>query len=58
MKMFLAESWQDRSEKIEVLNPYDGQTVDTVPRASLSDVETALKAASQGSHRHAQAFRI
>ena len=58
MKMFLAESWQDRSEKIEVLNPYDGRTVDTVPRASLSDVDTALKAASQGSHRHAQAFRI
>jgi len=48
MKMFLAESWQDRLEKIEVLNPYDGQTVDTVPKASLSDVETALKSASQG----------
>jgi len=48
MKMFLAESWQDRLEKIEVLNPYDGQTVDTVPKASLGDVETALKSASQG----------
>ena len=48
MKMFLAESWQDRSEKIEVVNPYDGQTVDTVPRASLSDVDAALKAAYQG----------
>lgn len=49
MKMFLAESWQDRPEKIEVLNPYDGITVDTVPRASLGDVETALKSASLGS---------
>ncbi|HEU0005376.1 MAG TPA: aldehyde dehydrogenase family protein, partial [Terriglobia bacterium] len=48
MKMFLAESWQDRLEKIEVLNPYDGQTVDTVPKASLGDVETALKSASEG----------
>ena len=48
MKMFLAERWQDGLEKIEVLNPYDGQTVDTVPKASLSDVETALKSASQG----------
>ena len=47
MKMFLAESWQDRSSKIEVVNPYDGQTVDTVPRASLDDVEAALKAAYQ-----------
>jgi len=48
MKMFLAESWQDRSEKIEVLNPFDGKIVDTVPMASLSDVEAALAAASQG----------
>jgi len=48
MKMFLSESWQDRSQKIDVLNPYDGQTVDTVPKASLSDVETALKSAFQG----------
>jgi acyl-CoA reductase-like NAD-dependent aldehyde dehydrogenase len=48
MKMFLAENWQDRLEKIDVLNPYDGQTVDTVPKASLSDVETALKSASHG----------
>lgn len=48
MKMFLAESWQDRPEKIEVLNPFDGQAVDTVPRASLDDVETALKSASHG----------
>ena len=48
--MFLADSWQDRSEKIEVLNPYDGRTIDTVPRASLSDVDAALKAASQGTH--------
>src|SRR4026209_2869403 len=48
MKMFLAESWQDRSEIIEVLNPFDGKIVDTVPMASLSDVEAALAAASKG----------
>jgi acyl-CoA reductase-like NAD-dependent aldehyde dehydrogenase len=48
MKMFLGESWQDRSEKIEIVNPYDGQVVDTVPKASLSDVEIALKAAAHG----------
>ncbi|MCI0421264.1 MAG: aldehyde dehydrogenase family protein [Acidobacteria bacterium] len=47
MKMFLAETWQDRSERIEVLNPYDGQIVDSVPKASLSDVEAALDSASR-----------
>ena len=48
MKMFLAENWQDRLEKIEVLNPFDGKIVDTVPKASLRDVEIALTSASQG----------
>ena len=48
MKMFLAQQWQDRPAKIEVVNPYDGKTVDTVPKASLSDVEMALESASGG----------
>lgn len=48
MKMFLAGCWQERSEKIEVRNPYDGHVIDTMPKASLDDVESALKAASEG----------
>jgi acyl-CoA reductase-like NAD-dependent aldehyde dehydrogenase len=48
MKMYLAENWQDRSEKIEVQNPYDGNAVDTIPKASLSDVEIALESATKG----------
>jgi acyl-CoA reductase-like NAD-dependent aldehyde dehydrogenase len=48
MKMYLAEAWQDRSEKIEVHNPYDGRVLDTVPKASLSDVAAALVSASRG----------
>jgi acyl-CoA reductase-like NAD-dependent aldehyde dehydrogenase len=48
MKMYLAEVWQDRSQKIEVQNPYDGRVLDTVPKATLSDVEAALTSASQG----------
>ncbi|MBM3804777.1 MAG: aldehyde dehydrogenase family protein [Acidimicrobiia bacterium] len=51
MKMFLAENWQDRSNQIAVLNPYDGETVDTVPKASLSDVETALQSAVHGARQ-------
>lgn len=48
MKMYLAEVWQDRPEKIEVRHPYDGRFVDTVPKASLADVEAALACATKG----------
>ena len=48
MKMFLADQWVERSEKIEVRSPYDDSVVDTVPRASLADVDTALETARHG----------
>lgn len=48
MKFYLAGEWQDRDEKIEVRNPYSGDVVDTVPKASADDVETALVAAERG----------
>ena len=57
MKMFLAESWQDRLEKIEVFNPYDGQTVDTEPKGFV-DVEIALEVYIPGNSADAQALRI
>ena len=52
MKMFLADQWVERSEKIEVRNPYDDSVVDTVPRASLADVDSALETARQGGGPH------
>ena len=51
MKMYLSESWQDRPQKIEVLNPYDGTMVDTVPRAEAADVEQAIRSALEGSKK-------
>ena len=48
MKMLLGGNWVDRAEKIEVLNPFDGSVVDTVPRSSLADVEEALATAERG----------
>ena len=48
MKMLLGGNWVDRAEKIEVLNPFDGSVVDTVPHSSLADVEEALAAAERG----------
>lgn len=48
MRMFLRGEWVDRSDKIEVLNPYDNSVVDTVPRATIDDVQAALGGAVQG----------
>ena len=32
MKMHIGGQWVDKSEKIEVLHPFDGSVVDTIPR--------------------------
>ncbi len=48
MKMFVAGEWVERAERIEVRNPYSGQVIDTVPRATPADVEAALSAAVEG----------
>lgn len=45
MKFFLAGEWQDRDEKIEVINPGTGEVIDSVPRANADDVELALQTA-------------
>ncbi len=48
MKMFLNGEWVDREERIEVVNPYDGEVVDSVPSASPEDLEMAVKSAKEG----------
>jgi acyl-CoA reductase-like NAD-dependent aldehyde dehydrogenase len=48
MKMFCAGKWVDRSEKLDVNNPYDGSVVDTVPRATPADVDAALETLLRG----------
>ena len=53
MKFFLAGSWQDRDQKIEVTNPATDQVIDTVPRADSTDVETAVLGAQQGAAKMA-----
>lgn len=47
MKMLLNGQWVDRSQKIEVCDPQDGVLVDTVPVASVSDMEEAIEAAEK-----------
>ncbi len=48
MKMYVAGQWVDKSQKIEILNPYDNSVIDTVPRAELADVDRALASAARG----------
>lgn len=48
MEMYVGEAWIDKHEKIEVISPYDGEVIDTVPQADLDDVELALATAVRG----------
>ena len=48
MKMYIAGKWIDRNEKIEVVHPFDGSVIDTVPQASHGDIEEAIAAAERG----------
>ena len=48
MRMYIAGEWVDRSEKVSVMNPYDGSEVDTVPKGSTADVDAAIASAVRG----------
>ena len=48
MKLFLNGNWHQLDEVIEITNPFDGSVVDTVPKATEQDVETALEGAVHG----------
>jgi len=51
MQMFIAGEWQDRSQKIEVTNPFDGTVIDTVPHGTAADVSFALETLVEGLRR-------
>ena len=42
MKHFLKGKWYDLNKKTEVLNPYDGSVIDTVPSASPKEITIAI----------------
>ncbi len=48
MKMFFLGKWVEKSETIEVKNPYDGSVVDTVPKGDAGDVDAAIAGAVEG----------
>ena len=48
MKMHVGGQWTGAEDEIEVLNPFDGSVVDTVPRAGAGDVAEAIDTAVRG----------
>ena len=48
MQMFVAGSWADGTESIPVVNPFNNEEVDTVPRAGADHIEAALAHAARG----------
>ncbi len=54
MRMYVAGQWIDTAKHIDVLNPYDGTVVDTVPCAELGDIEKALESAAHGARTMAR----
>src|SRR5574337_590617 len=54
MRMYVAGQWVDTAKKIDVLNPYDGTVVDTVPCAESGDIEKAMESAVRGARTMAR----
>ena len=48
MKMYIGGEWIDGDSTMDVLNPYAGSVVDTVPRGTAADVDAALASAVRG----------
>lgn len=48
MKMYIAGKWVDKAATIDVINPYDGSIIDTVPKGEPADVEQAIASAERG----------
>jgi acyl-CoA reductase-like NAD-dependent aldehyde dehydrogenase len=48
MKMFCAGKWVDRTDTLNVNNPFNGSVVDTVPRATPADVDSAVATLVRG----------
>ena len=48
MKMYIAGEWVDKAETMDVVNPYDGSVIDTVPRGDAADISRAIDSAERG----------
>ena len=48
MRMYIGGEWVERDEKAVVVNPYDNSVIDTVPKAGVEDVDSAIASAVRG----------
>ncbi|SVB20910.1 uncharacterized protein METZ01_LOCUS173764, partial [marine metagenome] len=48
MKMFMNGDWMARDERIDVVNPFNGEAFDTVPEATADDVTVAVDGLMEG----------
>ncbi|MEE9248410.1 MAG: aldehyde dehydrogenase family protein [Dehalococcoidia bacterium] len=48
MKMYVSGEWIDKNDKIPVVNPFNGEQIDTIPRGDESDVDAAIASAVRG----------
>ena len=49
MKMYVSGKWVESNGTINVVNPYDGQIIDTVPKGNSEDVDKSITSAVRGS---------
>ena len=48
MKMYVNGEWTSRDAVLEVVNPYDGMSFDSVPAATVEDIDQAIRSAERG----------
>jgi len=48
MRMYVAGEWSDGAQQEELRSPYSGEVIDTVPVATVDDVDRAIASAVQG----------
>ena len=48
MKMYISGEWVDKDNKISVVNPFNGEQIDTIPSGDESDVDAAIASAVRG----------
>jgi acyl-CoA reductase-like NAD-dependent aldehyde dehydrogenase len=55
MRMFVAGEWITGTQEEELRAPYNGEVIDTVPLASVADVDRAIAAAVRGAEHQRRA---
>lgn len=52
--MHIGGQWIDKTESIDVLNPFDNSVIDTVPKGTAQDADAAIASAVRGAEKMAK----